>query len=153
MSFQTGEDCIFKEDCRQLTMGQRESPQTQIGSSVRDGSQDELNRLDQLMNHDIREGTMVTFILRLFSKEIFHSVRAYEVRVLLGSPVIFLVVLLILNLLKKFFWGSRSSLSGNQSLLVVWLLLKRNTLLIMDIVMVSSMSMGIQFFFQNQRLR
>jgi uncharacterized membrane protein YoaT (DUF817 family) len=105
------------------------------------------------MNHDIREWAMGSLKLRLFRKEIFHSERAYKMRVLLGSPVIFLVMLFILDLLKKFF-GAWSSRGGKKSLclLVMGLLFKRDTLFVMDVIMVSSMSVSIQFLFQNQRL-
>jgi hypothetical protein len=58
MSFEGRHNGVFKEDSRQLTMSKGEGPQTQIGSSIGDGTQDELNGLDQLVDKDIGEGTM-----------------------------------------------------------------------------------------------
>ena len=53
MSFEGRHNGVFKEDSRQLTMSKGEGPQTQIGSSIGDGTQDELNGLDQLVDKDI----------------------------------------------------------------------------------------------------
>lgn len=93
---------------------------------------------------------MAGLTLRLFCQEVHQFERANEMRVLLGPPVIISVMLLIFYFFQSFLW-CRSSVCRNQrlSFLVTRLLLKRDTLLVMDIIMLSGMIMLFHFFFQN----
>jgi hypothetical protein len=74
-------------------------------------------------------------------------------RVLLCPPVIFLMSFLVFYLLESLF-GVRSTMRRNQrlSLGIMRFLLERDTLLVMNVIMFSSMGMSIQFLFQNERL-
>ena len=50
----TVHDLVVEHMC-ELRVSQTQSPQSQIRGSVGDGSKNELNRFDQLMNEDLSE--------------------------------------------------------------------------------------------------
>ncbi len=53
---------VVKEHLGQLRVGKRQSPKTQVGGSVRNGSQHELNRLNQLVDHHFAELVAVVLL-------------------------------------------------------------------------------------------
>jgi len=46
---------VVKENLCQLGVGERQSPETQVRSSIRNCAKDELNRFNQLVDHDLSE--------------------------------------------------------------------------------------------------
>ena len=56
-------ETVVEEHFRQLRVGKRQSPKTQVGGSVRNGTKHELDRLNQLVNHHLAE-LMAVVLLR-----------------------------------------------------------------------------------------
>ena len=66
-------------------MGQTECPQSQVGGSIGDGPQDELDGLDQLMNKYVGKGG-VLFMIAFLSQQ-GHDVLLITLVVLLALPL------------------------------------------------------------------
>ena len=154
VSLECGHYCVFYEDSSQLTVSEGEGPQTQVGRGVRNGSQHELDRLNQLVNEDVCEVRTVSLVgLRLVLQ---HHLIGY---VLTGSERVFAIRLTVVVV------------SISLGYLLIWLTLmmvgillscctlsKRNllellALLVMYIVVKSLVGMMLHLLLQDQRLR
>jgi hypothetical protein len=101
--FETSLDCVIEEDGGKLTMGKGKSPETEIRSCVGDGTENEFDGLNQLMDEEIREGSIMTAVTCRFTPEEILQLVLRHGFVLFGSPVIGLV--LVFDLLKLVFSG------------------------------------------------
>jgi hypothetical protein len=72
MSLKSFFNCVFKEHSSQLTMCERKGPKSEIGSSIGDSTENELDCFNQLVNNKITKWrVMMRLIFRFSAHQVF----------------------------------------------------------------------------------
>lgn len=102
-------------------MSKWKCPKTKIRSSIGNSSKDKLNGFNKLVNENVSKGsTMIGICCWFILLQVFNFIVCNGTSFFLCSPIIFLLILIVLNLLNQIF--SLFLIAFQKSLVLSWLL-------------------------------